>query len=51
MKATKQERDTIVQMFAHLQRAKDELERMNVGTAHDEIAAALSTELTIDINP
>lgn len=48
MKVTRQERDQIVQLFAHIQRAKDELARMNVGTAHDEIAAALSITINIE---
>jgi len=41
-------REKIEQLFAHLHKAKDELERINVGVAHDEIIAALSITFTFE---
>lgn len=40
------ENEKIREVFAHISRAKDELGRMNIGNAHDELNAALRTECT-----
>ena len=41
MRVSKQENENLLSLLEHVQRAKEELERMNVGKAHDEIVAAL----------
>ena len=47
MRVSKQEKENLISFLEHVQRAKEELERMNVGKAHDEIVAALSNEFVL----
>lgn len=48
MIATNEEILKAKELFGHLHNAKEELARMNIGNAHDEISAALNIELSIE---
>ncbi|MBQ8969220.1 MAG: hypothetical protein IJ064_05770 [Bacteroidaceae bacterium] len=37
------------EIFGHIGKAKEELERMNVGKAHDELSLAQSITIEIDL--
>jgi hypothetical protein len=44
----KELRNQIEKMIGHVQTAKSELERMNIGKAHDELVAALDVEFMLE---
>lgn len=40
----------IEELYSHVSKAKEELERMNVGMAHDELVAALNIKIELKSN-